>query len=270
MIQRKAFHHSKVFRKLLAPCCAAATIYFVSPGAIASQQTETVKLYTYHVHPPFITGNQQGLTFELAQHLNSAAKGRFLFVIEPVSRPRLNAILRTRTQGVVPWVNPAWLGAEAKTKFTWSKSPIIADGNLILSRQSDPIEYTGPSSLDGRIFGGIFKHHYKNIDDYRSRTNKFRRIDASDLITNMRRLVGGRIDATLIPASAKRYLLSDSELSSKVYVSKRPHSKFDRFLMTINSRQDLHAFIDHVSTDYATGRTTFSRLIESAPFSAKN
>ncbi|MDX2315182.1 MAG: hypothetical protein QNL90_14035 [Gammaproteobacteria bacterium] len=47
-------------------------------------------MYTYHAHPPFITGKNQGLTYDLADYLTGKSSERFVFVVMPMSRPHLN------------------------------------------------------------------------------------------------------------------------------------------------------------------------------------
>lgn len=215
----------------------------------ASSAEETVGIFTYHTHPPFITGQNQGLTYDLAEFLTSKSSGRFVFVVTPMSRPRLNKSIEQSQAAIVPWVNPAWFKDKAETRYLWSRHPLMEDANGVVSRQDTRIDYEGPASLSGLTFGGIRGHVYTGIDPYIEQSNTTRRVDSDNHLTNFGKLQDGRIDVTLIPESAALYLIKEHGLEDALYISSRPHSSYQRRVMVPGGRTDLMAFVDGVLSE---------------------
>ena len=209
-----------------------------------SLAAETVRIYTYHTHPPFIIGQNQGLTYDLADFLTSKSSGRFVFVVTPMSRPRLNKAIEKPEAAIVPWVNPAWFKDKAETRYLWSSHPLMKDANGIVSRRDARIDYEGPASLSGLTFGGIRGHVYTGIDPFIEQSNTTRRVDSDNHLENFGRLQDGRIDVTLTPESAARYLIKKHGLENILYISPRPHSRYQRRVMVPGGRTDLKAFVD--------------------------
>ncbi len=224
-------------------------------AAAAEAGGTPIRMLTYHVHPPFVTGEQQGLTYDLAELLNShAALDGYQFTVVEVPRIRLNLMLqewiagactetssRCRDDWVVPWVNERWgWGSEPLQHYFWIT--LFADANLILSRSVRPLEYENPAVLDGVLFGGIRGHRYVGIDE-RVAAGAVTRLDGADERTNLIKLLLGRIDATLLPASTVRYYLQqDSQISGmrdELHISTKPHQTYQRSLMVPGTRADL-------------------------------
>lgn len=218
-------------------------------GATTSVAAETIGVLTYHTHPPFITGQKQGLTYDLADFLTRQSSGRFVFEVTPMSRPRLNKAIEQSEAAIVPWVNPAWFKDKAETRYLWSRRPLMEDANGIVSRQDARIDYDGPASLSGLTFGGIRGHVYTGIDPFIAQSNSTRRVDADNHLANFGKLKDGRIDVTLTPESAARYLIKEHGLEDILYISPKPHSSYQRRVMVPGGRTDLTAFVDELLSE---------------------
>jgi polar amino acid transport system substrate-binding protein len=211
---------------------AAAAIGFASLASLSSPAfaAETVSIYTYHNHPPFVLEAGKGLSYELADYLNRKSKGNPTFKIEVVTRPQLDKLLAAPDfNGVVAWIAPEWVKDKEKATYLWTP-PVMEDANVILSSSANRLEYKDPSSLKGKNFGGIAGHKYGGIDDLVA-AGAVKREDAEKERNNLRKLEAGRIDATLLPRSTANYLLAEMALGSKVYVAPTPQSSYSRLIL---------------------------------------
>jgi len=220
-------------------------LVLLAPNPLAAAP-ERVAVYTYHTHPPFITGEQEGLTFDLAKYLSEKSGGRFDFQVVSVSRPRLNEMIEGPDAMIVPWVNPAWFKDAEETRYHWSERPLMEDANGIISHRDRSLIYEGPSSLAGLIFGGIRGHIYTGIDDFIRNSETTRRVDADNHLANFKKLTKSRIGVTLTPESAARYLIKEHSFSEELYLSPEPHSRYSRRVMVPNGRSDIMAVINEV------------------------
>ena len=237
----------------------SAVLFFALPGSEVC--AEPITLYTYHNHPPFVTGKSEGLTYELASILNEHAKGRYNFAVQVVPRSRLNVELEQWYEGeclshdsdcrddwIVMWVNPSWgFSKEPMKIFSWKK--ILQDSNSIISRTERKVEYESPESIIGLRFGGIRGHRYVGLDDL-AEQGKLQRIYGNKERDNVIMLLKDRLDVILLPTSTiNYYLLRDeyiSKYSSEIYVAPGKHQDYSRNFMIPKTRPDIVEFIDNV------------------------
>ncbi len=232
-------------RKWYARLLLFVSLVFLTSNLLAAAP-EQVAVYTYHTHPPFVTGKHEGLTFDLAKYLSEKSGGRFRFRVVLMSRPRLNKAIKDPGAMIVPWVNPAWFKDVEEKRYLWSKNALMEDANGIISRRGRNLNYEGPSSLSGLIFGGIRGHIYTGIDDFIRHSKTTRRVNTDNHLANFQKLSKGRIDVTLTPESAARYLIKEHSLGEELYLSPKPHSRYRRRVMVPNGRADIMAFINEV------------------------
>lgn len=213
---------------------------------------ETVTVYSYHNHPPFVTGPDSGYTFDLVRQLNREADGKVHFKVSIVPRSRLNHYLKAWISGkcpdvgckqswIVPWVNPKWGFIKGgRDNYLWRE--LFTDSNVIVSRREDRFEYTGPESLKGRALATMRGHRYVAIDDL-VKTGDINRIDGNYERDNIIKLLRDRVDATLLPASTVNYYFEhDAEIQeqvSKLKVAEKHHRVYTRFVMMPETRKDL-------------------------------
>ena len=220
---------------------------------------KTVRLLSYHNHPPFVTGDKQGLIFDIAESLNRHAAGKWRFSVRIVPRSRLNLELAAWTQDKCDqpqsktecnddwstlWVNPSWgFGKNAKKNFRWVK--IFQDSNAIISHRDSPIEYKGPESLEGLRFGAMRGHRYTGIDNL-VKLEQIQRIDSNKERDNVLMLLMKRLDVILLPTSTIDYFLNkDATLRAakdKIYSAPTKHQHYWRYFMLPGSRPDLEEF----------------------------
>lgn len=219
------------------------------PG-MARAAAKQIGLYTYHTHAPFIIDQKTGLSYDLAAYLSQKSNGRYVFKVVPMSRPRLNKMLEQGGDFLVPWVNPAWFKDRAERKYLWSRSVLMADANGIVSHKRLPITYLGPASLSGLVFGGIRGHNYTGIDDFIAASEASRRVDSDNHLTNFRKLMKGRIQVTLTPESAARYLIGEHGFGEELFLSPSPHSRYRRGLLSPKGNAAVMAYIDGLSAEF--------------------
>ncbi|HZH28242.1 MAG TPA: transporter substrate-binding domain-containing protein [Azospirillaceae bacterium] len=200
-----------------------------------------VRLLNYYDLPPFLTGQNQGLTYALASYLTKKSDGKYTFVVENLPRRRFDAVLAEGKPVAVAWAVPAFVGDKEQAKYKWSPA-VLADANVVVSRKDRPFEYTGPESLAGKTLGGVAGYVYGPIDPLVD-AGKIKREDAATELLNLRKVTEGRVDATVLAETAANYLIKTEGLSDKLHISATPHSKYDRHVFVAGNDPELADFI---------------------------
>jgi polar amino acid transport system substrate-binding protein len=235
-----------------------SVIYLCLSTTVAAQQ-EKITLYSYHNHPPFVTGINSGLTYELAKQLNKQASGRYLFEVSIIPRSRLNHYLKDWIHGacpnseckqnwLVPWVNPKWgFIRGSRDNYLWHQQ--FTDANVIISRANESWNYISPASLKGLVFAGMRGHHYVGIDDL-VKTGDIKRIDGNRERDNLFKLLHRRVDATLLPRSTMAYFLENDpeikEQAEQFKIGNEKHHVYIRHIMLPETRSDLLSLIKNM------------------------
>lgn len=219
---------------------------------------QTIDVYTYHDHPPFINATNKGLTYDLQHHLNNQ-KGKYTFVVHVLPRSRLNMMLSGWISGdclrtnkicdnnwMVIWVNPKWgFGTDATSKYFWVK--IHDDSNSIISLKKNRISYQSPESLSGLRFGGMRGHRYLSIDKL-VKEKKIIRIDGNKERDNISKLLLERVDAILLPTSTIDYYMSKDPtfvaLDEKLYIAPQKHHFYTRYVMIPGNNAALFQWVE--------------------------
>ena len=212
----------------------------------SSSFSETINVLSYHIHPPFVTSDGQGLTYDLVEILNQQSENKYQFKVQKLPRKRLDLKIKVPGPWIVLWVNPAWFGDKLEKKYKWIN--ILKDKNAIISHMNKKVEYNSYESLEGMKFGGILGHKYLGIDDL-VKAGKINRIDGVHERNNIDVLLKQRVDVILLPDTTIRYYFKRLNLSSKLYISKKPHQKYWRKFMISKTREDLINFISKISLD---------------------
>jgi polar amino acid transport system substrate-binding protein len=254
---------ARVLLLLLALAC--------SPSVVG----EHVRLYLYHLQPPFVLGDgteRRGLVFELGELLNRHAPPDLRFEVALRPRQRLNIELApwidSRCPGdpegcdaswMVFWVTPAWgWGAEAERRFLWVD--LFQDQDLIVSRH--PLDYRGPESLRGLSFAAMRGHFYPRGLEELMRRGEVQRLDGDSWRSALLRVDKGRADVTLIQRSSFDYYLDHDEevqrIGRQLHVATRPFDSFTLQAMLPSERADLQNFLLWLKADPAW-RRTFAR-----------
>lgn len=230
-------------------------VFILSSSGFAK---EKISVYTYHAHAPFITDKNSGLTFNLINFLNKNSNDKFEFILKTVPRSRLNYILKPwinkncsnvnkkcNPNWLVLWVNHKWgFGQDALDNFSWT--PLLEDSNAIISSKQKKIEYTKPEDLIGKKLAGVSGHKYIGIDDLVNE-GKINRINGSNEVDNLRVTLANRVDVTLLPKSAFDYYKKINSDFKTLYVSKIPHQKYMRNIMSSGKNKDLLDYLNSLN-----------------------
>ncbi|XZG71408.1 substrate-binding periplasmic protein [Chitinibacteraceae bacterium HSL-7] len=203
-----------------------------------------VQLVTQYDYPPFITGDKQGLTFELADALTRLSHGHFRFRVEVLPRKRLSQLVEHADwRGMVPWVAPPWFRDVERERFSWS-GVVMHDADWVVSSSMHPLEWQGAASLSGQRLGGLLGHVYVDVEADIAR-GRIVREDVATMDINLRKLQRGRVDATFISASTYGwYRRQQPQLLTGLYVAKLPRSVYERHFMSARSDGELGRFLD--------------------------
>ncbi|MDE1464265.1 hypothetical protein [Spartinivicinus poritis] len=217
---------------------------FIIYSSVIFADKELIYLYTYHNHPPFINGENKGLTFELERFLNNYVDSRYQFKLQILPRKRLDKKIEKNGPWVVTWANPIWFNDKKQLKYRWLS--ILEDSSSIVSRLEKPVEYRGFQSLQGLTFGGMAGHKYIGIDNLVDQ-GKITRIDGDHERNNVKVLLKGRVDFTLLPTSTINYLVKEMSLKEKIYVSPEKHSIYYRMFLISKSRKDIEEYLRRIA-----------------------
>lgn len=221
---------------------------------------ERIEVLTYHHHPPFVNGNQSGLSYQLIEALNLASGGQYEFELRVLPRKRLNLLLQPWLEGrcqqpakacadnwVLPWVNPLWgfSGAEPDTAWT----PLLEDANRLIFHGPAQVDIKQLQGFDGLVFGGMRGHRYKGLDDL-VQAGRLTRIDGDHERDNLTKVLMGRVDFTLLPESTLRYYLTQDQFlaarAGELYWSDPPQQRYMRYAVVPGNRPLLGELLERV------------------------
>jgi hypothetical protein len=239
----------------------------IQPGSAVS---ETIDIYTYHNHPPFVTGQARGLSYDLLNMLNEKAGDSYNFALHIIPRARINMITHDWHGGNCPdpdknckdnwmiiWVNPQWGFGKDPFK-TCNYIPIISDSNSIISLIKHKVEYSEPKSLIGLKFGGMLGHKYVGIDDLVQK-GLITRIDGIKERDNVFKLIKKRVDVILLPTSTIQYFISKDKIvsmhASELYIAPTTHQEYRRNFMVPKTRVDITKFLESVDLSSDSWKT---------------
>ena len=175
-----------------------------------SDERQDIEVLSYYEVPPFKVSEGEGLSFELVAMLNAAAPKGVSFNLKHRPRNRINQALKFQEPVIVLLVNPAWFGDKTKTRYYWSDS-LFEDGNDVVSRVLDPIEYQGVESLKGKRMGALLGRKYGPVDKAVAAGDIIRE-DVNDLGRNLLKLRAGHIDFTILSRTWSGYLIRSQNM----------------------------------------------------------
>lgn len=205
-------------------------------------QGREVSLFTYHTHAPFILDDGKGLSYDLAEFLTNNSRGLYEFSVQPMSRSRVDKMVRQREYGIVPWVNPVWFEDPGELIYNWPAIVLMEDGNAVISHRRLGLEYDGAASVRSLRFGGVRGHHYVLLDEMADE-GELRRYDAENHLDNLRKILKGRIDFTVSPKTGAEYLIKEYELKDQLYISANLHSSYQRRILVTVDDDELEGFL---------------------------
>jgi ABC-type amino acid transport substrate-binding protein len=219
-------------------------------AAVAPARADTiVKAYNSYRGPPYVEG-KSGLAPELVRYLNHKLEGRYTLQLVNLQRRELNQLMEASSgfDGVALFLSPAFIGDVPRKRFHWSPA-FLDDSNAIVSRIDNPVRYEGPASLVGLRFAGIYGNRYPGIDEYVGKS--LTRSNAPDAMSNLRKLVAGQADFTVMPISSFRYLRRQMDREKlpvgQLHVGDKPFSQFGRHFVLARDGGELAGELDRIA-----------------------
>ena len=197
---------------------------------------QRVEVWSYHLSPPFMLDDQQGLSHAFVDMLNKdpGNHDRFRFELVELPRKRVDERLAQRRPGVLLWATPSFFNPKQTAHGKWSQ-PLLIDQQDFVSLPDAPFDYEGPESLHGLVLGGVLGHRYRALEaDIAS--GKIVRQDVRTDAQNIEKLLSGRINTLLIPRSTFLYYRKEQRLRD-LYISTTPLYQFARHVL-INGALD--------------------------------
>ncbi|MBE9607912.1 substrate-binding periplasmic protein [Chitinilyticum piscinae] len=220
-----------------------AVVFLLAAACHAAPPATPLPLYTSYDEAPFSLAHADNLTVRLAAYLTRASQGRYVFEPVQLPRKRLEQMLAGHGwQGALAWGNPKFFSQLPQDHLRWTRG-FMRDADLVVSRQSRPVHYSGPASLYGLTLGAI---RGWELNDFNAdiRDGKIRREDAPTALANLRKLQSGRIDAALIQRAALPYFRrSLPGLEQWLYISPIPRWEFSRHLAVDPASTELYEFL---------------------------
>lgn len=179
-------------------------VIFLILWCFSASSAERVVTAASDPWPPFTDPDHtnQGLSLEIVR----AALGTEGYEVTMRFMPWARAEEGAR-QGVYDIVPNAWMTAERERFFFFSE-PYVENRIVFIRRKGEPFKYDGLESLKGFVVGVIRGYGY---EESFLQASGFVREEASDFLTNIRKLLAGRIDMTLEDEMVARRLLADGE-----------------------------------------------------------
>lgn len=227
-------------------CLAFALLLAAAAPASADS---IVKAYNSYRGPPYVEG-KSGLAAELVRYLNHKLEGRYTLQLVNLQRRELNQLMEASSgfDGVALFLSPAFIGDVPRKRFHWSPA-FLDDSNAIVSRIDNPVRYEGPASLVGLRFAGIYGNRYPGIDEYVGKS--LTRSNAPDAMSNLRKLVAGQADFTVMPISSFRYLRRQMDREKlpvgQLHVGDKPFSQFGRHFVLARDGGELAGELDRIA-----------------------
>lgn len=233
------------FRPLLRICLWLGLLM-----APAVRAQELVPAYNSYLQPPFSgSAGDGGLAHALVEYLNRRLAGHYVLKLESLPRSRLLKLLggegERSFKGVALFLNPAFLGDAQRQSVLWTQS-IAQDRNvLIFGLDHRPV----PTSLDqlrGLRFGGILGNRYGQIDEMAA-LGQLTREDVRDEMSNLRKLVRGRIDFTQTNQSYYRAMALQAGPAQQLLAVPRPdEDAFSRHIAVGRQHAQLYERIERI------------------------
>lgn len=187
--------------------------------------------YNTYLHPPFVRADGGGLAAELVQALNRHM-GDDQFVLENLPRARFLAMAgqgRERIDGIALFLSPTFLKEPLASSYGWS-APLFSDHNVLVFKAGSVPASPMPASLRGLRFGAVRGHVYRFLDGM-GRRGELHVDEVGDEMNNLRKLIAGRIDFTVLNRLHFRALAEHSPELRRLDATPEPGGDFLRHIL---------------------------------------
>ncbi|MTW10491.1 transporter substrate-binding domain-containing protein [Pseudoduganella eburnea] len=187
--------------------------------------------YNTYLHPPFVLPDGHGLAAELVEALNRHM-GPDSFVLENVPRARFLAMANQgqgKIDGIALFLSPTFLREPLASRVGWS-APLFADHNVLVFKAGHVPASQMPASLRGLRFGAVRGNVYRFLDGM-GRRGELHYEEVADETTNLRKLIAGRIDFTLLNRLHFHALAENSPELQELVATPEPGGDFLRHIL---------------------------------------
>ncbi|KQV53939.1 MULTISPECIES: ABC transporter substrate-binding protein [unclassified Duganella] len=191
----------------------------------------TYTAYNTYLNPPFVQADGRGLAAELVSALNRHM-GEDQFVLENVPRARFLAMAgrsNKRIDGIALFLSPGFLDEALAKRYDWS-APLFLDHNVVLFKAGNVPASDLPASLRGMRFGAVRGHVYRFLDSM-ERRGELHIEEVGDEANNLRKLLAGRIDFTVVNRLHFRALAEASPELQQLVAAPEPGGDFLRHIL---------------------------------------
>ncbi|WP_395004810.1 substrate-binding periplasmic protein [Undibacterium sp.] len=213
------------YRLLLGFLCFSLCAW----GAAAK---EVIKVYTYHLKPPFVVREalQSGLYFDVLTYFNKK-NSQYQFELHYLPRRRLDLMVNEgKLDGLIIGVSPIWFNDKQQQRYLWTAT-FFRDVDEVISSKTKAFDFTGLESLAGLRVGLVLGYYYYGVSEM-ALANKLIRDDASSEDHNFRKLLADRIDVAIISRSNHDFVMKHQpELVGKFHISAKPHDQYERRIL---------------------------------------
>jgi len=190
-----------------------------------------VDIFVYHLKPPFIVSKTEklGLYYDFSAYLNTKSSN-YHFETIFVPRKRLEIMLASETfNGILLGVSPIWFKDKEETQYLWTDN-FYVDQDEVVSLPEQAFEYSGPSSMVGRVLGGVRGFYYFGIDELVNK-GEIVRWDTVGEFESLQMLQFKRVDFAIVSRSTLKYLSKKHNWQNQFHISKVPHDSYQRRIL---------------------------------------
>ena len=205
----------------------------------AFSKTE-IKMFTYHPDPPYVVNKKErsGYTFELANFLNDQLDSNYRFSVVVLPRKRLNQLLLTENNIVVPWTTPKWFNDSNKRKFKWSK-PLLTVSDVLISNVNKPIK---SNNVKGLKLAGLRGGKWPKFD-HLIESGTLEKVNVSKYYSIIQMIERGYVDGGIIPSLTVKYYQNAGKVGKEIFIPTTPLST-NHLQVLIKGEVKLKKFLD--------------------------
>jgi len=211
----------------------------------SAEERLPIVMYVYQNNTPFIKNleTKSGLSFDLAKYLNHKQK-KYIIAVKYLPRKRLHFYLNNKPV-IMILTNKSWQNDKNGTKYLWS-GPVLLEKKYFIWSIEKPIDFKGFESLRGLTFGAVRGYNYSQLEPYFIDKSIQKEIGDNE-VSNLKKLLAGRIDFTEISLSSYRtYLIENKDMVGKFVIHKKANYETSRDIMFTKDYLSFFQFINPI------------------------
>lgn len=222
---------------------ALLSVLLAQAACAAEINLTAINTYRY---PPFMYPDGSGTCQELVKHLNQRLAGRYHFDLQHLPRMRLLRVhldQPTHFDAVGLLLAPNFIDDDSRARYLWS-TPVFEDFNVLVFRGPQAPDVRLLSDLRGKRYGGIRGYRHVGLESMLA-DGVILLEPANDELSNLRKLLAGRVDFTQMNHFQFRQMTANPEFMGKLSSVRTPGpSVFSRHLFVARDRPELLAAIN--------------------------